>query len=50
MWKVKDVDFVSAADKQGVMALEDKDAASKSTVFANFDQERFMDDFLIFHF
>ena len=50
LFDVKDVDFESAADKEGDMALEGEDAASKSTVFANFDQENFMDDFLIFHF
>ena len=49
LFDVKDVDFVSAADKQGDMALEDKGAAPKYPWFANFDQERFMDDFLIFH-
>ncbi len=49
LFDVRDVDFVSGADKQSDGVIEDKNAAPKYPWFANFDQERFIDDFLIFH-
>ena len=50
LFDVKDVGFVSGADKEGEGVIEDENATPKHPWLANFDQENFMDDFLIFHF